>query len=91
MPQGLQVWAEDGSLKLDVTERLSRLIDQRTISGQGSVQIPALTGGTPFAFAVLDGSSAAPQGGFIIVTVTGNVLSWNVPAGLTATMISGLY
>lgn len=91
MPQGLQVFDASGRLTLDISDRITRIIDTRSIVGQGSVNIPALANGTPFAFGVLNAPSNNPRGGFVLVTVAGTVVTYRVPSGVSATLISGLF
>ena len=96
MATGLRTW-ESGSLALDVTDRLTRVAGQVSISAgsTGSVTCPE---GTPwFVLYLLDqnepgsvGGAPAPQ-----ITVNGSVISWGPKSGAstsqTATLTYGAY
>lgn len=80
MPQGLQIWDENGNLILDATTKIARIY-QTFASGtaNGSVNVPELgDGGEPFAF-VEDNSADLPLAQVYCypnVNIVGTTVSW---------------
>ena len=77
MPQGLQIWDENGVLTLDVTSRLSILLGFiNTNKVSGSLVVEAFNRGTPFFFANLLENTLSPGGTAPRVYTSGNTLYW---------------
>lgn len=88
MPAGLQVMASNGSMILDITNRITRTTGPEkyttTPYQAGSVTIPDVGTGTPF-FALLT-TYYYPYNSFVAVplpqfTLTGNTLYWTAAQG----------
>lgn len=72
MAAGIQIFNPDGSLQFDGGNRLYRLLTVADATGNGSVNVPALSEGTPMvSVAVTDQNKVAPE-----VSVTGTQVSW---------------
>lgn len=79
MPQGLQVFKSDGSLRVDITDRLARIVGSQTVvlGTPGSVTVD-LAYGNPWAV-ILPGGSMWNEP----PSISGNTISWGTQsAGL---------
>lgn len=80
MPQGLQVWDDQGRLLVDLGDWLGRLAGSVSVgvSTAGSVTNALLTTGTPF-FIWIPSSAEPPKGeqNVPIVTFSGATMSWS--------------
>lgn len=88
MPQGLQCWDASGTLLVDITDRLTRILGATAISAgaTGSVMNDGFLTGTPFCIAIrtaygsayMNSSMVAPVIGFV-----GNTMNYaaNSPSG----------
>ncbi|MDF9616139.1 hypothetical protein P5705_00635 [Pseudomonas entomophila] len=90
MSTGLQVFDPQGKLNLDLNDRITRLVMVRDVKGSGSMVVPELAQGTPFAFAVSNTSSAT-ESGFAIVNVSGTTVTWSAMGNETLTLICAVY
>jgi len=87
MPQGLQVFRSDGSLAVDLTDRITRVIGIRSISaGVAGSQVVNTAYGTPWGIILPNTSTYAP---YEAVTIVGDTISWN--AGGARTLVYGVY
>lgn len=85
MPQGLQVFHADGTIKLDTSTRISKVlmifqIPSNTPSGTVTVPVPSGVYGTLFAIPQCTGTSGLPIASFVQISFSGNVMSWSVEA-----------
>ena len=81
MPQGLQVWNENGVLQIDVTSRLGILLGNvDTGTSDGSITVSNFSLGTPYFFATAL-SLIPPYGLIPAVWVSGNTLNWQFIGG----------
>lgn len=84
MPAGLQVFDRYGALKVDISDRLLRLIDIIFVSAgvPGSVYREGLLTGTPVVFATMvSGAGASWPGNNLYppeISVSGGTVSWGV-------------
>lgn len=83
MPSGLQTWNADGSVQLDTTLLVGRILGSVSIAaGQtsGSISHDAFSTGTPFAFPLVDFSGNAidlsPTFSLPQISVSGGTLTW---------------
>lgn len=77
MPQGLQVFGENGKLLLDVTDRLTRVLGEfETGTTDGSITDPDLLSGTPWYVTYFIDSMDLAYKRPLHVKFTGNVLNW---------------
>lgn len=73
MTQGIQVFKSDGSLMLDITDRVYRLLTVQNVgSSGGSIGISELTQGVP----VLSLINSFAGGKLPTVTVVGTTVTW---------------
>jgi len=78
VPQGLQVWDEQGQIVLDTNDRLGRVLGQVQFSGDGSITDSRLLDGAGFCFAQFhtpptEWPATAP---LVHVTFSGATMSW---------------
>lgn len=105
MPQGLEVYDEQGQLRFSATDRLTRLIGEvYSGSSAGAISVPEFaTHGSPW-FCVYDdtSTSAGTLGNQLytpVVTISGTTLSWtfmdgpNNPSGIRqpSTILYGVF
>ena len=77
MPQGLQIWDENGVLKLDVTSRLGILLGfVNTNKVNGSLLVQGFERGTPFFFANLIENISGPSAIAPRIYTSGNTIYW---------------
>jgi hypothetical protein len=91
MTVGLQVWDASGNLIIDQSTVLGRviaIIDANTSSG--SVSVPGLDQGTPFAIPMLQqgGASETPTNTYPDCTFSGTVVSWTRQAYPSGTALA---
>lgn len=94
MPVGMQVFDGSGNLIIDVTTRLSRIIDSVVIAAgsTGSINVPNSGEGTVwYALYTTNGNRYAP-----VITISGSTISWSPRSGfpggaIDVTMLYGLY
>lgn len=85
MPQGLQVWGEDGSLVVDVTSRLTKILGSvNTGTSSGSISLSNLPiSGEIWYFSIGNFSSVPnPYAMPPKITLSGTTLSWYVESGI---------
>jgi hypothetical protein len=76
MGLGLQIWDASGTQVLDTSWRMGRVLGQLTgITQNGSVNIPDLSQGTPWAFA-FNTTGVGGVGTNAYVTFSGTTMSW---------------
>lgn len=96
MPQGLQVWDENGQLEVDVTSRLTRIIGSFTttegVNVSGSVVDDRLLDGQPW-YVIQQTPSSRPW--LPIISISGNTISWSSRGGSSVTrsvnVVYGVY
>ena len=79
MPEGLEITGPTGTVELLVSDRITRILGETTITGNtaGSLTDAGLLTGTPFWWcAKSDGAFFAKDP---IISVAGNVISWTWP------------
>ena len=79
MPQGLQVFKADGSLRVTLADRLTRITGQQSAASAGSASVDT-TKGTPWGVILTDGAQA-----YAPVTISGGTISW--PAYTTGSVV----
>lgn len=95
MGLGLQIWDASGTQVLDTSWRMGRVLGQLTANGtNGSVNIPDLSQGTPWAIAITNGAQtiSVPP----VTSFSGTTLNWSYDQGTggtvyAATIIYGVY
>lgn len=93
MPFGLEVFSSTGVSTVSVTNRLTKLIGQQSISAPGSITITALQGNAAFATFVPSSTSFGVNCQPII-TITGPTISWTYASGVNraaGTLFYGQY
>lgn len=97
MPQGMQVFAADGSLVMDITDNLPRFIGSiNTGTTAGSINIPEFAGGRGFAYST-DTADSQPFEAYNrpIFQVSTSGLSWSWGSGpptyRAITILYGVY
>lgn len=91
--------ADTGTVVLNVSDRLTRILGQVSTGGtNGSLSVPAFSQGTPFAFPVImNPSDPAAIGAGLLVTISGTTLSWtytspsSIAPATSAIIYYGLY
>ncbi len=84
MPQGFQVFRPSGALKIDLSDRLLRLVDIIFVPAgvPGSAYRDGLLTGTPVVFATMVGGAGASWPGNNLyppaISVSGGTVSWGV-------------
>ena len=74
MPQGLEVYDEQGGLVFSTGNRAFRVLTEVAVAGaDGSVGVPGLAGGT----AIVSVMSTDPRKDQPTPTISGNTVSWN--------------
>lgn len=103
MAQGMQVYNEDGTLDVDVTSRLPRLLGSATIGGSktsGTIQNAGITANNNIWWFLLSATTnyAASYGDKVqyeypTITQGNGCLNWKFPSGrkLSCTIIYGVY
>jgi hypothetical protein len=81
-----RLYNADGSLQVDLSNRLTRFIGAVSVSGTGSIAVPVLDGGTPWASLHADSSVVVSAQ----ASVSGNTISWNIYEG-SAILVYGEY
>ena len=80
VPQGLQVWDENGNIILDTNDMLGRVLGIQPVSSRtGSITDARLAQGQPFYFFL---SAPYPGPGYpgpARITISGSTLSWYHP------------
>lgn len=93
MPAGLQVWLPDGTQVIDTSTYIGRTlvtVDASAISG--SVVVPGLDQGIPFAIPVLHSNAGNITVGAVTIpqcTFSGTTLSWTRQAPPTGYALPG--
>ena len=82
MPQGLEIIGPDGTVELTISDRITRILGEVSMTGgtAGSVTNAGLSTGTPFFWV----SKNASSGYFVespSISVAGTTLSWTWPYG----------
>jgi hypothetical protein len=81
MGQGLQIFNPSGQLVLDTASGLGRVLGTLDVSQAGSLDVPALSSGRPFAFATV---LQTPRGNItadvIQISFNGTLMSWQFRA-----------
>lgn len=91
---GLEIYSEDGSPWMEVTDRLVRILGKKHTSSSGSLTNDGLTEGTPFYCLVSDddGDSLATIDHGYRVSFSGNKMTWKIEKYFNAvTIIYGVY
>lgn len=96
MGQGLQVFDASGTLMLDTSDRVAKVLGVIGISGNGSVTVPLLVGNNPFFSIVPTNSSVAGATAGMLPNVTYNATSGLISWSFTTTafpcnLIYGMY
>jgi len=75
MATGMRVWNPDGSIKFEVTTRLTRLLGSvQTGNQDGFIDIP--NQGNQIFFFIISIDPAQPTRGIPVIGISGNRLSW---------------
>lgn len=92
MATGLQVFNADGSLAMNTSDRIAKVLGSVSVGANGSLYVPLLTGNTPFFFVYANQAPSTVTGGLPNVSFSGGTISWNYPGGaLPCTIIYGVY
>lgn len=86
MPAGIQLFDANGNLHLDFTDRITKLLGQIDVSGDGDLVVPEFSQGTPFYFTsplgLLGSNGWAPLfKRWPVITFNGTTMSWRYPPG----------
>lgn len=90
---GLEVYSEDGSPWLEVTDRLVRILGKKYVTSGGSLTNAGLTRGTPFYCLISDedDSVATIDHGYR-VSFSGDRMTWTIEKYFSpVTIIYGVY
>lgn len=88
MPQGLQCWDASGTLLVDITDRLTRILGVTTVSagGSGTVTDDGFLTGSPFCIAIRSAVGLSTFNSSMVppdISFASNVMSYaaNSPSG----------
>lgn len=85
MPQGMEIFKADGTLRLALTDRLMRVTGSVNLAGtSGSVTVDT-TLGTPWGVIIRDGTSAP----YTPPSISGGTISWT--ASDQGVLLYGVY
>lgn len=73
MANGVQVWRADGKVLVSTDKRMGRIMGVYGATGPGSITIPALSQGTPWAI-VQDKNGLREA--YLTITISGTTISW---------------
>lgn len=79
MPAGLQCWDGAQVPTVDLTSRMTRMLNYVNQGGSGSLQQPALSQGVPFVLPVLDQNGLMYPVDIRVPTISGTNVSWLTP------------
>lgn len=93
MGQGLQVFDGAGNLTLDTKDRLAKVLGTISVSSNGSITVPLLTGNQPFILVYSPNSSLTNTSqSEPIVTISGSTITWTYQSGIVPVeIIYGIY
>lgn len=78
MPAGIQIWNAAGVEVMNITSRLGLYLGTiETGTTAGSINVPGLSKGTPFAFALGEQWAYAGQSSVPNITISGTTISWS--------------
>jgi hypothetical protein len=81
MPQGLQIFDASGAVRVDVTNRLTKLMGSQAISAPGSLTLSTLQGNALFACFVPN-SGAFGVHCQPVITIAGQTITWSYPGSI---------
>lgn len=81
------IYNPDGSVQFNMGNRLSRIIGQQQVSGNGSYAIPVTPGSSCWAWLAVSTGAFA----YGTTSISDNVVTWSIPPGQVATLVYGEY
>lgn len=90
MPQGLQVWDENGVLTLTLSDRITKILGSGTASGGGgSFTDTRISMGTGFILP-LRGPTTSRTEQYPLIRVSGNTVTWT-SGNISVPFLYGIY
>lgn len=91
MSYGLRIWNADGSVLVDITTRLSRIVNVVTLpaGGSGTIDLSAYPGDPWFKRMPISATTI----GYVstpVVTIVGKTIQWSNGSASNATLIYGI-
>lgn len=93
MPAGALIWDENHNLIVDLTTRLSRVVNVATLPGNssGTIDLSALSG-TPWFSRGHLGINSLGYAVYPLVTIVGKTIQWNTAGSTSSThLLYGMY